>query len=580
MEVWRRWLSPPEFDDIHETRAAAILHPVLWVLCGSMVLISVAAQFVDWVLPLQRLGMVVATLVFVLLLAVLRRGHVAGVAVTVTAVVFGLGLSSMLNDGTSSVYPLPFVASIALAGVTIGPRSPLVVGALATAAIGVTQYLHSTGAMALRRPVEEWAVVATQIIVLWFMSGVMLLANRALTQAFETIDEQEAVRRSLESDLYRAQKLEAIAQLAGGFAHDFNNLLGVVMANAELLLMGDHRSPKATARSAEDIFKASRAASTLTSKFLALSRKQVVQAKVLDPSLLVEDFASVLDRMAGSQIRLEMNCPPGLGHIRVDPNELQQVVSNLVINAGQASPPGSAVRVCFERRQLAQRLQSVAGNVAPGDYLRLGVDDTGSGMDEATLKSAFEPFFTTKAEGRGSGLGLAVVWGVVRQCGGYISVASTPGEGSRFSVWFPIVEGPSSWEPVTVEDVETIERMDGIRVLFVDDDDNLRAALGQVLRHAGATVVDFASGAEALSHTSESSIAPDVLLTDVMMPTMNGPELVLAMRELGFGGSVVYVSGYAGSGEMQDHLDIADVVLRKPVAAQDLVASLRACTRS
>jgi len=479
---------------------------------------------------------------------------------------------------TDSVYPLPFIIGIALAGLTLGSKAPLLLAIASAGWLGVLNFGHRAGWYVLNRPIEDSGVIISQLFLVVLMGATMTVANIALARAFEAIDRKEESRRRLESSLFQAQKSDAIGRLAGGFAHDFNNLLGVVMVNADFL-REEQLSPEGR-QSVDDIFIASQSGSVLTSKMLALGRKQVVQSRVLDPAPLIKDFASMLGHMAGRNISVDLTCGEDQGRIKIDPNQLQQILSNLVINASHASKTGDVIHVWMVRKLLDKSFAGIPDRVSPGDYLCLKVTDNGIGMDDETLASAFEPFFTTKSLEHGSGLGLSVVLGVIRQSGGRITVKTRLGEGTEFCLWFPVVHATETWNPTSIRaEASTVPltRLVGVKVVFVDDDDALRSGVAQVLRNAGALIYEFPSGKAALAHICGDGGHPDLLLTDVMMPEMTGPELVIQMRAQGYTGLVVYISGYAGSEKMQQHLDRADLVLRKPIPPLDLVASLNQC---
>lgn len=575
---WVRWVRSPRLKTVHETRVAAILHPLLFLLILTTAVMLISNIFVLWIPSFQSFMLVAILLGFIGLYVFLRRGGLVFVSWATISLVMASGIVSSILDVTDSIYPLPFIIGVALAGLTLGSKSPLLLAIGSAGWLGVLNFGHRAGWYVLNRPTEDPGVIISQLFLVVLMGATMTVANIALARAFEIIDQKEEARRRLESNLFQAQKIDAIGRLAGGFAHDFNNLLGVVMVNADFL-REEQLSPEGQ-QSVDDIFIASQSGSVLTSKMLALGRKQVVQSRVLDPTPLIKDFASMLGHMAGRNISVELTCDEDLGHIKVDPNQLQQILSNLVINASHASKAGDVIHVRMICKHLNKSFVGIPDQVSPGDYLCLKVTDNGTGMNEETLTSAFEPFFTTKSMEHGSGLGLSVVLGVVRQSGGRITVKTQLGEGTEFCLWFPVVHVAETWRPTSIKteaSTVSLAHLVDAKVVFVDDDNALRSGVTQVLKNAGTLTYEFANGKAALAHICGDGGFPDLLLTDVMMPEMTGPELVIQMQAQGYKGPVVYISGYAGSEKMQHYLDQADLVLRKPISSMDLLASLNQC---
>ena len=253
-----------------------------------------------------------------------------------------------------------------------------------------------------------------------------------------------------------------------------------------------------------------------------------------------------------------------------------------MLNAGAASSRGSSVKIKVERRQLEEEFRGYPDDIAPGHHLCLTVEDDGVGMDKEVLASAFDPFFTTKTSERGSGLGLGVVLGTVHQSGGKVHITSSPGKGTRVSLWFPVTDLLPTWSPMGYQVISPAstpsDLLEDVRVVYVDDDDFLRRAISQVLRNQGATVEDFSNGQEAIeSMLGNLQGFPDVLLSDVIMPGLSGPDLSQLVREHGYDGPTVFLSGYISSSELRAHLDEADLALKKPIAAEKLVINLHRC---
>ncbi|HMQ34208.1 MAG TPA: response regulator, partial [Chloroflexaceae bacterium] len=380
-------------------------------------------------------------------------------------------------------------------------------------------------------------------------------------------------RRRAEEELRQAQKMEALGRLAGGMAHDFNNLLTVILGEADMLLEDvPPRTPMA--QSAEQIRQAGVRAAALTRQLLAFSRRQVLQPELIDLNAVVGAMEEMLRRLLGEDIALTIRLAPGLPHVRADPGQIEQVVMNLCINARDAMPAGGRLVVETAEALLGAEHARQRPEVAPGPYAMLAVSDTGAGMDEETQRHIFEPFFTTKARGKGTGLGLATVHGIVRQSGGHIWFASEPGQGSSFRVYLPTAPGvaapeaPAPGAPLPRAVTET--------VLLVEDDDSVRALARGILARQGYTVIEAADGPAALAAAEAHPGPIDMLLTDVVMPGgLNGVQLAAALRGRRPQVRVVFMSGYADNAPVGQSLRPAgDRYLQKPFTPAQLARAL------
>jgi signal transduction histidine kinase/CheY-like chemotaxis protein len=339
-------------------------------------------------------------------------------------------------------------------------------------------------------------------------------------------------RKALEGQLREAQKMEAVGRLAGGIAHDFNNLLTVILGYAELLL---EQAPPGSEPHAPltEVRRAAERAAELTQQLLAFSRRQPAAPVALDLNALLYDLDEVLRRLAGDGVRLLLRPAAGLRRIKADPAQLEQVLAQLASNARDAMPGGGELTVVTENVTVAAG--TTPEGPPPGEYVRLTVRDTGVGMDAATLGHIFEPFFTTKEVGGGSGLGLATVYGVVRQCGGHIAAASDPGRGTTFTLHFPAAAAPAA-APVPGT---------GRTVLLVEDEAAIRALARQVLQQQGHLVLEARDGLEALEVYDRHPGPIDLLLTDLVMPHLSGPELARRLLARGAPLRLLFMSGYA-----------------------------------
>jgi two-component system, cell cycle sensor histidine kinase and response regulator CckA len=371
-------------------------------------------------------------------------------------------------------------------------------------------------------------------------------------------------RERLESELRQAQKLEAIGHLAGGVAHDFNNILMVIQGYSEMLLA--HADADGQRRDLQQIQDAARRGSDLTRQLLAFGRKQVLRVRPLDLNDVVLETSQMLTRLIGENITLRIN--PGLRvcPIEADRSQLEQVLMNLAVNARDAMSRGGALTVSVDRVEGARP--------GKGSFVKLEVSDTGCGMDEATRQRVFEPFFTTKAPGKGSGLGLSTVYGVVKQLGGDVTVSSTPLQGSTFTVLLPV----TSKVPEAVHETIITELASGggETVLLVEDDEPVRALLHSVLSRHGYDVLVAKGPKEALSIAARHTGPLDLVLSDVIMPEMSGPEMVALLKNIRPEPAVLYLSGYATDALVTDRvLPNAVTFVQKPVSARQLLRSVR-----
>ncbi|MBP2687751.1 MAG: sensor hybrid histidine kinase [Deltaproteobacteria bacterium] len=370
-------------------------------------------------------------------------------------------------------------------------------------------------------------------------------------------------------------KMEAVGKLAGGVAHDFNNLLSVITGYSELLLdRTDLRNP--ARREIEEIHKAGERAAALTHQLLAFSRRQVLKPKRLRMDEVVENLGKMLRRLIGEDIDFATGSQEGLWTVRADPSQIEQILMNLCVNARDAMPAGGKLVVSTANVTLEAPLVERELTIPPGRYATLRVADNGSGMDEEIRSRIFEPFFTTKDHGKGTGLGLATVYGIVKQSEGYIRVVSAPGEGTTFSVYLPAAEGE---EPETEEDRPEAECGDPAgkwTILLVEDEEMVRELAIEIFRGAGYAVLDAANGADALAICDRHEGCIDLLVTDLVMPGMNGIELARKVCDSRPGIPVLFMSGYAEDAkERLGFLDEGRAFLQKPITPTKLSRIVR-----
>jgi PAS domain S-box-containing protein len=384
----------------------------------------------------------------------------------------------------------------------------------------------------------------------------------------------------LEAQLRQSQRLESVGLLAGGIAHDFNNLLTVVLGCSELLarrFKNDATSENLTL--CHDIQAAGRRAEKLTSQLLAFSRRQFLRPERVALGDVVEDMQRLLSRLIGEHIDLVTQVDDGVAPAEVDRGQLEQVITNLVVNARDAMPEGGELTLEARNAELSEADVRELPDVSPGAYTKLVVRDTGCGMDEVTLGSIFEPFYSTKPTGSGTGLGLSTVYGIVKQSGGHLTVASEQGQGTTFSVYLPRSERKPSPEDSALPAAESAAT-DQRTVLVVEDDTMVREAVIQMLASLGFDVV----GANGLNQALEASRAHggvvDLLVTDVVLPKSSGLVVAKMLREERPGLKVLYVSGYNDDAIAQrGALEQGSVFLQKPCTVENLEASIRTLFR-
>jgi PAS domain S-box-containing protein len=386
--------------------------------------------------------------------------------------------------------------------------------------------------------------------------------------AVQAIGRDVTERRRLEEDLRQAQKMESVGKLAGGIAHDFNNLLTAIIGYAALA-EAEQVPGTPLHEWIEQIRRSGEQAAALTGQLLAFGRRQMLRPVELDLNAVVDEIQKMLRRLIGERIELEVQLAPDLTRVRADRSQVEQVIVNLVVNARDAMPRGGRLTIRTHNVAIEARNGAGVQSPGPGDYAALAVEDTGEGIAPEILERIFEPFFTTKPLGRGTGLGLATVYGIVKQSGGEIQVQSAPAQGARFTVLLPAAPAPVESADATALDDGRAKAAtltaEGATLLIVEDDAGVRAFAAQVLRDAGATVFEAANAAEALAIAARESKPLDLLLTDVVLPGIDGADLAARLRALRPGLRVLFMSGYTPE-EIVVTAALAsdDVLLRKP----------------
>jgi signal transduction histidine kinase/ActR/RegA family two-component response regulator len=406
-----------------------------------------------------------------------------------------------------------------------------------------------------------------------YMAETARLHAKEVVASNKELKKEIAVREQAERALVEAQKMEAVGRLAGGVAHDFNNLLMVIRGHAALSL-NRVGSDGGLRRELTGILKSADRASTLTRRLLAFSRKQVLQLRVIDLNALVMQVKDLLPPVLGEDIRLTIDLDPRLGRVKADLAQMEQVIMNLVFNARDAMPEGGELMIQTANTELDEAWARSHAGIQPGPHVMIAVHDTGHGMDEAVLSHIFEPFFTTKDRTKGTGLGLATVYGTVRQSGGCVTVSSKVGGGTTFQIYLPRVSDPvevvedTAVAPQTAQGAETI--------LVVEDDDAVRRMTREFLKIKGYTVIEAPRAADAIQLMERQGDEIDLVLTDVLMPGMKGRELVERLTELRADIKVLYMSAYTEDAAINiGVLNPGTEFIEKPFGPDELANKVR-----
>ena len=390
------------------------------------------------------------------------------------------------------------------------------------------------------------------------------IALRELNETLERrVSEAVAERASAMAQLHEAQKLETIGQLTGGVAHDINNLLTPIMGALDLVSRRYSDADARMKRLLEGALQSTDRAKTLVNRLLGFARRQALETRPVNVAELLEGMRDLITSSIGSTVELKMLAPADLPPALTDPNQLELAVLNLCVNSRDAMPDGGRLTIVAERVAVGPR---GLPQLKPGAYVRLSVIDTGLGMDSTTLSKAVEPFFSTKGLGKGTGLGLSMVHGFAAQLGGAFALTSETGEGTRGDLYLPIAEAAA--EPGVRLAAQSVQVSRRLTLLLVDDEDLVRAGTAEMLRELGHTVHEASGGAEALGKLN-SGLKVDAVVTDYMMPRMNGAELAMQVRELDSDARILVITGYAGG-----DLDLGLPQLAKPFRQADIAVAL------
>jgi len=437
-----------------------------------------------------------------------------------------------------------------------------------------------SGSIGEEKAVETMKAGADDYLLKDNLSRLVPVLERELREAEITKEKKrvEATLKKSEENLRQAQKLESIGQLAGGIAHDFNNLLATILIQTEVLRDGLSRDLPVTQLSdhiekgTTQIIKSIERATNLTRQLLAFSRKQVILPKVVNLNTLIVDMEKMLRRIIEENIEFKTELSAGLKNLKIDPGHLEQIIMNLMVNCRDAMPHGGELKIETQNSYVDEAL-ATSCNVTPGPRVLLTISDTGTGMSDEVKKHLFEPFFTTKPIGKGTGLGLCTVYGIVKQNKGLIFVESELGKGTCFKLYFPMTEDEVKIANVAKELVSTRGTE---TILIVEDEEPLRILICDTLKDNGYNMLMASNGAEALTQIRSSKTPIHLVITDVVMPQMGGPELAIYAQLVNKNIKFLFQSGYAEDSFAQSGLVENQInFITKPYPVKDLLSKIR-----
>jgi len=431
-------------------------------------------------------------------------------------------------------------------------------------------FLIVSGKIGEEKAVELMRAGACDYILKDNLSRLVPAVERELAVAQERREHKQ-----LEEQYRQAQKMEALGQLAGGVAHDFNNLLTIINGFSELVL--NSLKPDDPARNfIAQVRKAGERSASLTRQLLIFSRKQVPALQMLDLNGIIGEAEKMLTRTIGENVKLTTDLSAQLRIVMADPGQIDQVLFNLLLNARDAMPQGGQITIRTRNMTFAEAYSQPLPEMPLGNYVLLEISDTGTGMTPEVRSHLFEPFFTTKEVGKGTGLGLATVFGIVKQAGGQIAVESSPGTGTTFRIYFPeATQLPSQTRDIAPSNVEPVARGHEV-VLLAEDDENVRNLINRVLVSNGYTVLEAENGKEALKTAQKYTAPIHMLLSDVIMPEMGGFELARHIRMSHPETKILFMSGYPNSSDLRQEASMTEVgFLPKPLHAAQLISKVR-----
>jgi len=573
-------------DHPDRTKAAAQRAALLFFVAGLLaVLYNFQVALGAQQIPFIALGVLDLGIAALLWWLPWERWYRRALWVAIPVAFIVIGLFEVIGAQTSYTYPIFFILVFIWVGLSMPPRSSLLLTPLTVVAYIVPLLSVGANPMALESafvaiPVciltgEVIARVVSQLHAAQDVLEQRVVERTAQLQAANVALQHElAERKQLEAQFLQAQKLESIGQLAGGIAHDFNNLLTAISGYTDLL--GDALPHDLPIRSdLAEIQKAVTRASNLTHQLLAFARKQIIEPRVLNLNDLIGDMDKLLRRVIGEDIDLITRPEANVGHVKADAGQIEQVILNLAVNARDAMPNGGKLTVETRNVFLDSSYARGHPSVIAGWYVLLAVSDTGVGIDAAVQAHAFEPFFTTKAQGKGTGLGLATCYGIVKQHGGDIWIYSEVGQGTTFKIYLPQVDKPVAVVPMQAP-AQTPPRGKET-VLVVEDETAVRELMSRVLRAQGYLVLEAINGADAIRVAeAQAPAAINLLLTDVVMPELGGQAAAIQISARNLSMKVLFISGYTDSAIVHHgRLEEGVAFLHKPFTPAGLIRKVR-----
>lgn len=515
------------------------------------------------------------------ILALARRGRVMGAAWAFCVLTWlAVTLSALGQGGIESPSLIAQLTVIVLAGLLLGAKVGAGTAVLSAVSLGSLLALDSMGL--LPAPQTRSTEGTTFVLLLGNIVFITVPLYLVIRRTNDWIIRARSSEREAEENLDRlmatqeqlmhAGKMEAVGRLAGGVAHDFNNILTAISGHAALL-EEDHPSDAGTGEELSAIREAVDRARRLTRQLLTFSRREMLELELLDLGEMVGGMAHMLERLLTEEVQLSLSADDDLGVIKADRGQMEQVIVNLAVNAQAAMPEGGRLSIQTANLDVPS---SESNTDAPpsGEYVVLVVSDTGVGMDEGTRRRVFEPFFTTKDVDEGTGLGLATVYGIVEKCGGHATVESRPGQGSRFTLYFPRLSGEPSAAPSSAE--TRADHSGDETILVIEDEAAVRRVLSRTLKQGGYAVLEAGSGPEALQIAAENRGSIDLVISDVVLPGgMRGPSILKKLAEEGHPMPALFISGYPDLGEEGDTLGANVELLAKPFEPSEMLTRVR-----
>jgi len=595
----------PAFKNPEKQRIAKLLHTILLILLPIILTVS------PLLIILNPIGNIITILVggglvlmCLILFFLIRSGHI-----TAASIIISLGLFVGI---TASLYVFGGIRNIAgyflvilVAAILLGAKATIIFAFLCTGSTTLFFIIQGSLSKAevIPPPLMELVMVITT---LWLATLLLRFAMVSIAAGFNEAQQMEAAlnkakdqleenvkqrtselanankalqkeiieRKQMEERLLQAQKMEAIGRLAGGVAHDFNNLLTAIIGYTDLLLLNLMADDPSKTKLLE-IKKASNRAADLTRRLLAFSRKQIMQPRIFNLNKVINETQKMLRRIIGEDIELITKLNPNIANIKADPIQISQIVINMAVNSRDAMPQGGIFAISTQNTILDESSKDIIPEVKPGKYVEMEISDNGTGMEKDIQSHIFEPFFTTKEKDKGTGLGLASMYGIVTQSGGAINLISEPGQGTTFRLYFPeTIEEP---EKPAEHDMTSLRETGNETVLLVEDDEIVRHFIEKVLQDAGYKVLVATNSQEALKYCKNKSQPIELMVTDVVIPGgMSGVGLSKKVKELCPDVQVLYISGYTDENIMQHGIVKPEVhFLQKPFSHDTLLLMVR-----